>query len=80
MFESLFDPEMKLATSIDAYLDRLEKIMRIRGMLKEQGVKTKEWDEAINSILSHMTAAVDEAKAAKEAAKEKTENKADATS
>lgn len=64
-------PELELATSVDAYLDRLEKVLRIRAMMKEQDMPIKPYDEALEQIIMHMTAALKKAQEATKKAEEK---------
>lgn len=64
-------PELELATTVDAYLDRLEKILRIRAMMKEQAMPFKSYDEALEQIIMHMTAALKKAQEATKKAEEK---------
>ena len=68
--------ELKLATTVDAYLERLEKILIIRKLAKEveDASTLKAFDGAIKVIIKKMNSEVEKIIAEDEEAKKSTDN------
>lgn len=76
LFDGLFGAETRLATSVDAYLDRLEKILVIRKLAKEveDASTLKAFDGAVKVIIGKMNADVEATIKETEEAKKTTDN------